>query len=134
MTVARSAAEVVADHVTLEVECVDRMYLNVYQPRLQVVEGVVAFLRRHRGHPIASSALLEPISKEFIAGHLPLRVRPGVPIIDFVKGQRKDDQAREFLVHRRKWGTGSDRRRLVTALAGASWFPWFTPPLGFEGC
>ena len=49
MTIARSAADVLADHVTLEVECIDRMYLNVYLPRLQHVEGVVSFLRGHRG-------------------------------------------------------------------------------------
>jgi hypothetical protein len=32
MTVARSAAEVLAGHVTLEVECIDRMYLNITDP------------------------------------------------------------------------------------------------------
>ena len=68
MTLPRSAADVLAEHVTLEVECIDRMYLNVYQPRLQFVEGVVSFLRGHRGYPFASSALLEPISQAFIAG------------------------------------------------------------------
>ena len=30
MSVARSAAEVLRDHVVLEVEAIDRMYLNVY--------------------------------------------------------------------------------------------------------
>jgi hypothetical protein len=39
MTVARSVADVLAArHV--EVECIDRMYLNVYQPRLQHAGGV----------------------------------------------------------------------------------------------
>src|SRR5579859_733413 len=97
MTVARCAAEVVADHVTLEVECIDRMYLNVYQPRLQFVEGVVAFLRGHRGYQIASSALLEPISRAFIAGLYSFARDRHVPVIDFAKGQRKDDVAHEFL-------------------------------------
>ena len=32
MSVARSAAEVLRDHVVLEVEAIDRMYLNVYVP------------------------------------------------------------------------------------------------------
>lgn len=68
MTVARSVAEVLADHVTLEVECIDRMYLNVYVPKLQFTTGVVQFLRGHRGHRFASSVLLEPISREFVAG------------------------------------------------------------------
>lgn len=35
----------------LEVECIDRMYLNVYAPKLQFVEGVVSFLRSNRGQP-----------------------------------------------------------------------------------
>jgi hypothetical protein len=32
MSVPRSVAEVLAGHVTLEVEGIDRMYLNVYIP------------------------------------------------------------------------------------------------------
>jgi len=48
MTVTRSVADVLDEHVTLEVECIDRMYLNVYQPRLQHVNGVVWFFRGHR--------------------------------------------------------------------------------------
>jgi hypothetical protein len=39
MTVARSVAVVLVEHVTFEVECIDRMYLNVYQPRLQHTAG-----------------------------------------------------------------------------------------------
>jgi len=31
MAVARSVSDVLDDHVTLEVERIDRMYLNVYQ-------------------------------------------------------------------------------------------------------
>jgi len=42
MTVPSSVAEVLTDHVTLEVECIDRMYLNLYVPKLQYETGVVA--------------------------------------------------------------------------------------------
>ena len=98
MTVARSVSDVLDDHVTLEVECVDRMYLNVYQPRLQHVNGVVWFFRGHRGAAFASSALMDPISKAFVAAiHRFCRDRD-VPLVDFVKGQRKDDLAHEYLV------------------------------------
>ena len=45
MSVPRSVADVIQQHVALEVECIDRMYLNVYQPKLQT-EGGVAVLRR----------------------------------------------------------------------------------------
>jgi hypothetical protein len=97
MTLPRSAAEVLADHVTLEVEGIDRMYLNLYQPRLQHVGGVVDFLRHHRGQPFASSALLVPISASFVAGLYRFAQEQRVPVIDFAKGQRKDDLARQFL-------------------------------------
>ena len=40
MSIARTIADVVADHTTLELECVDRMYLNVYVPLLQTAGGV----------------------------------------------------------------------------------------------
>jgi hypothetical protein len=97
MTLPRSAADVLAEHVTLKVECIDRMYLNVYQPRLQHVGGVVSFLHAHRGHQIASSALLEPISQAFIAGLYHFAADRHIPVIDFAKGQRKDDLAHQFL-------------------------------------
>ena len=61
MTIARTVAEVLAEHVTLEVECIDRMYLNVYVPRLQYEQGVANFFIAHRGQRFASSALMDPI-------------------------------------------------------------------------
>jgi hypothetical protein len=67
MTVPRSVADVLADHVTLEVESIDRMYCNLYVPGLQHVNGVIGFFRGHRGMPFASSALMDPISKDFVA-------------------------------------------------------------------
>ena len=67
MTLPRTVAEVLKDHVTLQVEGIDRMYLNVYQPRLQTDRGVAAFFRFHRGETFASSALMDPIRKTFIA-------------------------------------------------------------------
>ena len=67
MSVPRSVAEVLAEHVTLEVEGIDRMYLNVYVPGLQREQGVAGFFRFHRGHQFASSALMDPISKAFVA-------------------------------------------------------------------
>ena len=43
MTVARSAGDVLADHTVFEVECIDRMYLNVWVPRLAYGAGVQGF-------------------------------------------------------------------------------------------
>ncbi len=99
MTVARSVTDVLDEHVTLEVEveCIDRMFLNVYQPRLQHVNGVVWFFRGHRGAPFASSALMDPISKEFVASIHRFCRDSDVAMVDFVKGQRKDDLAHDYL-------------------------------------
>jgi hypothetical protein len=40
MTIAQSVAEILQQHVILEVEGMNRRYLNVYVPRLQIVEGM----------------------------------------------------------------------------------------------
>ena len=97
MTVARSVAEVLTDRVTLEIESIDRMYLNVYVPQLQHVGGVVGFFRGHRGQAFASSALMDPITKDFVAAIHRYCRDNDVPMIDFAKGQRKDDVALEYL-------------------------------------
>jgi hypothetical protein len=99
MTMPQTLAEVLREHVTLEVECIDRMYLNAYIPKLQYELGVVGFLRKHRGHPIASSALLQPISDAFIRSIEQLAQQQGIPVIPFAKGQRKDEVAQEHLAH-----------------------------------
>jgi len=82
--------------VTLEVEGIDRMYLNVYQPRLQTDRGVAAFFRFHRGETFASSVLMDPISKCFIAAVERFVEQGQIPLITFAKGQRKDDIAKEY--------------------------------------
>ncbi len=63
---AQSVAEILRNHVLLELEGIDRMYLNVYVPVLQAVEGVLKFIRIHRGHPVASTAMVEPITRRFV--------------------------------------------------------------------
>ena len=97
MTVPRSVAEVLADHVTLEVDCIDRMYLNLYVPKLQYASGVVSFFRYHRGHPFASSVLMDPITRAFVGGIERFVDDEGVDLVTFAKGERKDDVAHEYL-------------------------------------
>ena len=91
MSIPRSVAEILNHHVTFELECIDRMYLNVYVPALQCEGGVVGFFRRHRGQPFASSALMDPMTKSFVAATERFAKDHDVPIIQFKKGQRKDD-------------------------------------------
>ena len=93
MTLPQSVATILRDQVTLELESLDRMYLNVYVPQLQQELGVVGFFRRHRGQPIASSALMEPMTTAFVTAMERLAKQQGVPLITFTKGQRKDEVA-----------------------------------------
>jgi hypothetical protein len=97
MSLSRSVADVLREHVTLEVECIDRMYLNAYVPGLQYESGVAAFFRKHRGQPVASSALMAPMTEGFVAAIHAFVHAQGVPLITFEKGQRKDDVMAEHL-------------------------------------
>jgi len=64
---------------------------------LQYERGVVGFFRNHRGHDFASSALMEPITKAFVAQVHDFVQREDIPLVAFRKGQRKDDIARRYL-------------------------------------
>jgi hypothetical protein len=97
MTLPRSAADVLADHVLFEIEAIDRMYLNLYQPRLQHGAGIAAFFVGHRGHRFASSALMAPMTRAFTADIEHFAASRGVDLVRFGKGQRKDDLTREYL-------------------------------------
>jgi hypothetical protein len=96
MSLPRSVADVLNEHVTLEVEGIDRMYLNVYQPRLQTERGVASFFRFHRGETFASSALMAPMSTAFIAAVEDFVEHEQIPMLAFTKSQRKDDVAKEY--------------------------------------
>ena len=52
MSLPRTAADVLNNHTTLEVESLDRIYLKVIQMRLQNMGGIAWFFRKHRGEGI----------------------------------------------------------------------------------
>ncbi|WP_200243729.1 hypothetical protein [Thiohalocapsa halophila] len=81
----------------LDIEGIDRLYLNLYQPRLQTGGGVVGFFKGHRGAQVASTTLMAPMTREFAAAVQAFAKREGVEIVRFEKGQRKDDQTQRRL-------------------------------------
>jgi hypothetical protein len=93
MTITQNVATILKQHVTLEVERIDRMYLNVYVPRLQIVEGALGFIRRHRGHRVASTRMVEPMTRRFVAAIEKFVRDRALPWMVFGKGQRKDEVA-----------------------------------------
>jgi hypothetical protein len=92
-----SLAEILREHVTLKVESIDRMYLNVYVPKLQCESGASWFLRQQRKCPIASSATMAPISRAFVEAIEAYAQKHEVPVLTFEKGQRKDDEVAPYL-------------------------------------
>jgi hypothetical protein len=97
MSLPRTVGEILRDHTTLEVESIDRMYLNVYVPGLQSEGSVAWFFRTHRGQLFASSALMAPMSKAFVAAIEAFVAEHALPLITFAKGQRKDAVMAEHL-------------------------------------
>jgi hypothetical protein len=96
MSIPRSVADVIQNHVTLEVEGIDRMYLNVYQPKLQTELGAVGFFRFHRKQPVASSALMGVMTNAFLQQVEAFVEEHHIPVVPFAKDQRKDDVAAQY--------------------------------------
>ena len=97
MSIPQTATEVLRNHVELEVESIDRMYLNVYVPQLQYAGGVVSFFRHHRGMTFASSALMAPMTHAFVKAINEFAAANDIPLFSFPKGERKDDIAAGYL-------------------------------------
>ena len=97
MTLPRSAADVLAGHVLFEIEAIDRMYLNLYQPRLQHGAGIAAFFVGHRGHRSHQRRGGEPVTAAFVADIHHFIAARGLDLVHFAKGQRKDDLTRDYL-------------------------------------
>lgn len=87
--------EILKDHVSLDIECIDRMYLNGYIPRLQTAGQLVHFLHQ-RGFKIPSPTLLNQATKKYNASVKAFATRNNIPLIQFESGVRKDDLAQSY--------------------------------------
>jgi hypothetical protein len=84
-------------HVTLDLECLDRVYLNAYVPNLQVSGQVVTFLCQHLGNPVPSPALFNKIGTTFRKAVVAFAEDNAIPLVRFVKGDRKVEVMRPYL-------------------------------------
>ncbi len=96
MSLPRTVADVIDQHVTLELESLDRVYLNVYQPKLQTPRSVFYFLREYHGEGAVSSRKMKAITDRFLGSIDNYCQKHDVPLIRFEKGQRKEDLAAEY--------------------------------------
>ena len=73
-------ADVIRHHVSLEVRCIDRLYLHAYMPKLQTSGGLCYFLRDYLGHPIPSPALFKPMHDRFVTAVDQFIARHAIPV------------------------------------------------------
>src|SRR5512132_1153791 len=96
MSISRTVTEVLREHVTLEVEGIDRMYLNAYVPALQRAGGAASFFRFHRGHQFASSVVMDSTTNALIARMEQCAKQQKVPLVQCGKGPRRDGVAAAY--------------------------------------
>ena len=96
--------DVLDGHVDLDVECMDRIYLNGYVPNLQVGGQVVSFMTGHLGYPIPSPAILEKMGAAFRRAVDRFAADNEIPVVRFGKGDRKIEVMRPYLASQA--GTG----------------------------
>lgn len=88
--------ELLTGHVTLEVECLDRLYLNGYIGRLATSGGLVTFMREQLGKPIPSPVVLGQVTEKFREAVKSKAERDQIPIYQFDHKERKDDVANQM--------------------------------------
>jgi hypothetical protein len=80
--------DVLGGHVSPEIDCIDRLYLNAYIPNLQVGPQVNHFLERHLGLHLGSPAIIEKIGNRFRREVKAFAEAKGIPIIQLKKPDR----------------------------------------------
>jgi len=88
--------ELLKEHVTLEVECLDRLYRNGYIGSWATSGGLVTFLREPRGRPIPSPVVLGQVTEKFRESVQAWAEQEHIPIYQFDPKERKDDGANRF--------------------------------------
>ena len=77
--------DVLDGHVALDIECLDRIYLNGYVPTLQTGGAVVSFLTGHLDYEIPSPAIFEKIGTAFRRAVASFAEDNHIPVVRFGK-------------------------------------------------
>src|SRR5680860_137315 len=97
MTTTVTVNDLLDDHVALDIECLDRIYLNGYLPNLQVGGQVVSFMTQHLGYRIPSPAIMEKIGTAFRRAVKAFAEANQIPVVRFNKGDRKIEVMRPYV-------------------------------------
>lgn len=97
MKTTHSVAQLQRENVTLELESIDRMYLNAYVPKLTNENGVAAYFRFFLGHRFASTKAAVGKTERFVRGIKEFIQREEIELVRFHKGVRKDEVMKKHL-------------------------------------
>src|SRR5207245_7732247 len=97
MKLTHSLAQLQKEHVVMELECIDRMYLNAYVPQLTSEAGIASFCRGYLGHRFASTKQAVEMTIGFIKAIEAFIQKEGLELVRFKKGQRKDNVLQQKL-------------------------------------
>jgi hypothetical protein len=87
-------SSLLADHVSLQVRSVDRLFLQGYVPKLMCEGQVIRFLL-DRGFPIPSPTLLGKMGRAYVNAINDFIARNQIPTVHFTKGDVKEEIARK---------------------------------------
>ena len=90
-------SSLLADHVSLRVRSVDRIFLAGYVPRLQSDGLLVRFLNQRAGGTIPSPAMLGKIGRAYVEDVNAFAKAHEIPVVRFAKGAVKEDVARPHM-------------------------------------
>ena len=96
--------DVLDGHVALDIECLDRIYLNAYVPILQTSSQVVAFLSGHLGFPFPSPALFRQMGDRFRKAVMSFADANDIPWVRFGKDQAKLEVMQPHLIRQASAG------------------------------
>ena len=99
MTSVVSVGELVDRYVQLDLECLDRIYLNAYVPNLQVPGQVAMFMTGHLGCPIPSPAIISQMGDRFRAAVGAFVAANNIPVLRFKADDRQIDMVRPLWQH-----------------------------------
>ncbi|HZA85056.1 MAG TPA: hypothetical protein VFC13_26850 [Actinomycetes bacterium] len=80
--------DVLDGHVVLDLDCLDRLYLNAYVPNLQVGGQVVTFLTQHLGNEVPSPVLFKRIGDRFRQAVAAFAQQQGIPLLRLKRPDR----------------------------------------------
>src|ERR1700739_2725410 len=82
--------DVLDGHGGLDVECLDRIYLNGYVPNLQVSGQVASFMTARLGYEIPSPAIMDKIGTAFRRAVDRFAADNKIPVVRFGKDDPQD--------------------------------------------